>query len=315
MRIGVVGAGSMGSLFGGLLERAGNDVWLIDKRADHMDAVRANGLRMTYPGGEWLVPINATTDPAEPGPVDLIVFFTKSFNTLIAAQEAKPLLGPNTVALSLQNGLGNAEKIVEGLGAHRVIAGVTRIGATLQSPGHVDVTGPAANKGGGTSIGAWAKGVDRETVEHVAAAFDQANILVDVLDDVEAFIWGKLANAASMASLTAVTRLRVGGITGNENGLSLVTEIIDEIVCVAQAKGIALERDATLAAAKEIFAGIPEHTTSMSEDVRAGRRTEIGALNGAVVEEAKKLGIEVPVNRVIASLISLTEESYGKTVD
>lgn len=315
MRIAVIGAGSMGSLFGGLLARAGNDVWLIDKRADHMDAVLANGLLMTYPGGEWLVPINATTDPAEPGPVDLIVVFVKSFDTVIAAQEAKPLLGPDTVALSLQNGLGNPEKIVEGLGSSRVIAGVTRIGATLRAPGHVDVTEPAANKGGGTSIGAWARGVDRETVDQVAAIFDQANILVDVLDDVEAFIWGKLANAASMASLTAVTGLRVGGITGNENGLLLMTEIIDEIVCVAQAKGVALDRDATLAAAKGIFAGIPEHTTSMSEDVRARRRTEIGALNGAVVEEAEKLAIDVPVNRVIASLISLTEESYGKTVD
>lgn len=310
MRIAIVGAGSMGSLFGGLLARAGEDVWLVDKRADHMDAAREGGLRMTFPGGDWLVPMNATTDPSEPGAVDLIVFFVKSFDTLSAAREAKPLMGPDTRALSLQNGLGNPEKIAQGLGTERVIAGVTRIGAKLIGPGHIEITETAATKGGGTSIGAWANGVRRAAVDHVAEVFDRANILVDVLDDAEAFIWGKLANAASMASLTAVTRLRVGDVMESADGLALMTAIIEEIVTVGQAKGVALDRDVTLAQAKEIFVGIPEHSTSMAEDVLAGRRTEIGALNGAVVDEAEKLGVDVPVNRVIASLVRLIEESY-----
>lgn len=310
MRIALVGAGSMGSLFGGLLARAGEDVWLVDKRADHMDAVRENGLRMSFPGGEWRVPVNATTDPSEPGPVDLIVFFVKSFDTLQAAQEAAPLMGSETLALSLQNGLGNAEKIIEGLGTDRVIAGVTRIGAKLVAPGHVEITETAANKGGGTSVGAWKAGTQRSDVERIARVLDQANILTDVLDDAEVFIWGKLANAASMASLTAITHSRVGNVMASADGLALMTAIIDEIVAVANAKGIGLDRDTTLGEATKIFVGIPEHSTSMAEDVAAGRRTEIDALNGAVVEEAEKLGIDVPVNRVIASLVRLIEQNY-----
>lgn len=310
MRIAIVGSGSMGSLFGGLLARARHDVWLIDKRADHMEAVRSNGLRMTYPGGEWCVPINATTDPAEPGAVDLIVFFVKSFDTLIAAREAKPLLGPNTLALSLQNGLGNPEKIAAGLGMGRVIAGVTVIGATLMAPGHVEITPTATTKGGGTTIGAWAGGVAPKAVDDIAAVLDQASILTHMLDDVGVLIWTKLANAASMASLTAITRGRVGDIMESGDGHAMMTAIIDEIVTVANAKGIALDRQAIHAGANEIFSGMPEHSTSMAEDVLAGRRTEIGALNGAVVDEAEKLGVDVPVNRVIAGLVRLIEESY-----
>ena len=314
MRIAIVGAGSMGSLFGGLFARAGNDVWLVDKRADHIDAVRSNSLRMTFPGGEWSVPVNATTDPAEPGAVDLILFFVKSFDTFAAAQEAKPLLGLETIAMSLQNGLGNPEKIAEGLGIDRVIAGVTVIGATLVAPGHIEITPTATTKGGGTTIGPWLDGVDRNGVEDIAAVLDQAKVLTHVLDDVGVLIWTKLALAASMASLTAVSQLRVGGITSSKNGQSLMTEIIDEIVAVAQAKGIALDRDAILDQAKQTFAGIQDHTTSMSEDVRGQRRTEIGALNGAVVEEAEKLGVDAPVNRVMTRLIRLTEERYGETM-
>lgn len=316
MRIAVVGAGSMGSLFGGLLALAGEDVWLIDPRADHVEAVRANGLLMSHEGQEWRAPVHATTDPNEPGPVDLIIVMVKSFDTLAACEAARPLLGPKTIALSLQNGLGNPEKIAAGLGTSRVIAGVTELGANLEDPGHIELSGNVMNNtadnGGLTSIGAWQDGPARTEVEKIAACFEAANMRIAVRDDIEAFVWTKLAFAASMAPLTAITGLRVGGIIGNEGGRTLVKEIIDEIVAVATAKGVVLDRDAVQERAIATFTSIKEHTTSMAADVQALRRTEIGALSGGVVAEAERLGMDVPVNRVLAGLVGVIEQGYGE---
>lgn len=302
----------MGSLFGGLLALAGEDVWLIDPRADHVEAVRANGLLMSHEGQEWRAPAHATTDPNEPGPVDLIIVMVKSFDTLGACEAARPLLGPKTIALSLQNGLGNPEKIAAGLGTSRVIAGVTELGANLEAPGRIELSGNVMNKSGLTSIGAWQDGVTRGDVEKIAECFESANMAVDLRDDIESFVWSKLAFAASMAPLTAITGLRVGGVIAFEEGRALMTGIIDEIVTVAAAKGIALERDAVLERAVATFTDIAEHTPSMAADVQAERRTEIGALNGAVVEEAERLGIDAPVNRVISRLVRLIEQGYGQ---
>ncbi len=311
MRVAVVGAGSMGSLFGGMLALGGEDVWLVDPRADHMEAVRANGLVMTYGGEEWHAPVQATTDPGEPGAVDLIIVMVKSFDTLAAMEQARPLLCSGTIALSLQNGLGNPEKIAASLGMSRVVAGVTELGANLVAPAHIELSGNVMNKGGLTSIGAWQNGVSRAEVEKIAACFESANIRIDVLEDIEGFVWTKLAFAAAMAPLTAITGLKVGGVIGHDDGRALIAEIIGEIVTVAAAKGIVLERDDVLARAMETFAGIAEHTTSMAADVGVQRRTEIGALNGAVVEEAERLGIDAPVNRVVTRLVSLIEQGYG----
>lgn len=311
MRIAVVGAGSMGSLFGGMLALGGEDVWLVDPRADHIEAIRASGLLMTHEGQEWRAPVHATTDPGEPGTVDLVVVMVKSFDTSAAMAEARPLLGSETIALSLQNGLGNPEKITAGLGTSRVIAGVTELGANLVAPGHIELSGNVMNKGGLTSIGAWQGGVTSAEAEAVAACFESANMRMAVLDDIESFVWTKLAFAASMASLTAVTGLKVGGVIAQKEGRALMIGIIDEIVAVASAKGITLERDAVLERAMATFTSIAEHTTSMAADVQAGRRTEIGALNGAVVDEAERLGMDVPVNRVMTRLVRLIEQSYS----
>lgn len=312
MRIAVVGAGSMGSLFGGMLALGGQDVWLVDPRADHIAASRANGLLMTHGGEEWCAPVQATMDPSEPGTVDLIIVLVKSFDTASACEKARPLLGPKTIALSLQNGLGNPEKIAASLETSRVIAGVTELGANLVKPGHIELSGNVMNNSGLTSIGAWQDGVTRDDVERIAACFESANMNVEVRDDIEAFVWTKLAFAASMAPITAITSLKVGGVIAFEDGRALLVSVIDEIVAVAEAKGIALDRDAVLERAVDTFTNIAEHTPSMAADVQAKRRTEIGALNGGVVEEAERQGLDAPVNRVITQLVRLIEQGYAE---
>lgn len=312
MRIAVVGAGSMGSLFGGMLALGGEDVWLVDPRADHIEAVRSHGLLMTHGGEEWRAPVQATTDPSEPGAVDLIIVLVKSFDTASACEAARSLLGPKTVALSLQNGLGNPEKIAAGLGTPRVIAGVTELGANLEAPGHIELSGNVMNESGLTSIGAWKNGVPSAEVEKVAECFDSAGMRMAVLDNIEIFVWTKLAFAAAMAPLTAITGLKVGGVIGKAEGRDLVAGIVGEIVAVAAAKGIDLDRGAVLERAVDTFANIAEHTPSMAADVQAGRRTEVGALNGAVAEEAGRLGVDAPTNRVIAQLVGLIEQGYAE---
>lgn len=313
MRTAIVGAGAMGSLFSGLMALSGQDVWLVGHRASaHVEAIRAGGLRMTHPDGDRQVKLQVTIDPREVGPVDSVIFLTKAYSTAAAARHAAPLFGPATVAVTVQNGVGNAEAIRDALGPRPILAGVTNIGGNLLAPGTMNLTDAARRGGGGTWIGPFEGSATAAQMSAVAASLRQAGILVHEEADIALTIWRKMALACGMASIGSVGRLRVGTVLDTEEGVKLLHEIIGEIVAVAQAKGIALELKAALDYSFGTYEMSRQHVTSMAADVVAGRPTEIGAFNEAVVREGERLGVPVPVNRTMARLIRVIEGNYPR---
>jgi 2-dehydropantoate 2-reductase len=313
MRIAVVGAGAMGSLFAGLMALAGDDVWLVGYRqTDHVEAMKARGLGMTYGDDRRVARPRVTFDAREPGVMDALIFLTKTYSTDAAARGAKPMIGPETLLVSLQNGVGNAEAIMAAVGPARVVAGVTNIGATVTSPGEIKLTEGAYRGTGDTWMSGYANSAPAEQVEALAAQMRRATIQTHVSPDVDQVIWRKLALVAGMSSVTAVTRLRIGSVLEAEEGRTLLRDIIMEVAKIAAAKGIALDSATIVERCFATYNLSRGHITSMAADIVAGLPTEIGAFNEAVVREAEKIGMDAPVNRAMARLVRLVEGNYGR---
>ena len=192
MRIAVVGAGAMGSLFGGLLAEAGEDVVLVDIWEEHVRAINERGLHIKGVSGDRVVRVRATTKHAEVGVVDLVLFQVKSYATEKAIRDALPMIGERTVVLTLQNGLGNVEKIAAVVGRERVLAGTTAHGATVLGPGEI------YHAGRGPTVIGEVDGRITDRVKAIAATFNRAGIETEVTDNIMGAIWTKmLANVAS----------------------------------------------------------------------------------------------------------------------
>lgn len=308
MRWVMVGAGAMGSLFGGLLARAGEQVWLLDTWREHVDALNAGGLRIEDRTGcldheEIVVKVPAAVDPGEIGPVDCAVFFVKSYHTREAAGGARPLIGPGTTALTLQNGLGNLEALEAVLGAGRVVAGTTACGATLLGPGRIRFAGR-----GPTTVGEIAGG-STPRVDAIAAALNRAGLPAAVAPDIRSVIWGKVIVNAGINALTALTGLRNGELLEHPETRAVMQAAVREAAAVAAARGMTLPWPDPFGHVEAVAAMTAANRSSMLQDLDHGRRTEIDAINGAVVEEAAAAGVDAPVNAVLTALVKLREKA------
>ncbi len=303
MKVAVVGAGAMGSLFGGLLSAAGGDVCLLDVWPEHVQRLRERGLVIVRDGVERLIPIQAFTDLDRIGPVDLALIFVKHGQTAEAATTARRLCGENGVALTLQNGMGNAEIISRIMGPERVLCGTTAQGAMLLGPGRIQHSGE-----GKTVIGPWS-GAERSLAAEVAQFFSVSGIPTGTKEDIRPVLWAKLLANVGINAVTALTGIRNGQLLDLEPTRELVAAAVNEGVMVARALDIELAPDAL----ETVFA-IAEATgtnrSSMGQDVDARRRTEIGAINGYIVDRAREAGLEVPVNRTLTSLIQTLQAHY-----
>ena len=301
MRIGIFGAGAMGSLYGGLLAADGNEVWLVGRSPAHAAAIEAEGLRITHAGEERLVRPRASTDPAAVGAVELLMIWVKSHDTVAALEQAAPMIGPGTVVASFQNGLGNVEAIAARVPAERVVYGVSAIGGEIVAPGRLEVPDTTWDGTGMTWMGVLEGPSYR--LEPLRGVFAAAGIRTEVRSDIETIVWSKLALAAPMTALSALTRLSVGGVLADPELADLQRRMTAEVVAVAQAKGVPLALDEALRRSSETYEGVPEHLPSMLQDVLAGRPTEIDALAGAVAREAERVGVEAPLNDLLARLV------------
>ncbi len=311
MKVGIVGAGSMGSLFGGLLSEAGHDVWLVDVWRDHVDTVREHGLRMTCEGRERLARPQATTDPAEVGEADFVMFWCKGPSTPTAVADAAPLIGERTLACSLQNGLGNPEVIARAVPPGKIVYGVTEIGATIQQPGHIELT-PTAWEGGGATYVGTSDPASFGNAELVAEVLNGATINTTARRDVDAVVWGKLTVACPIAPAVAITRLPIGLISGFAEMEPLLAGICEEVVAVANASGIPLDAEASRRHAFEVWNAVGNHVASMGGDVLARRVTEIDTLNGAIGRQGRQVGVPTPFNDTMARLVRLIEAHYDE---
>ncbi|MCK4400565.1 2-dehydropantoate 2-reductase [Candidatus Bathyarchaeota archaeon] len=297
MRVAVVGAGAMGCLYGGHLAEAGVDVSLMDVWREHVDAINAKGLHMTGVSGDRVVHVPATIDPETVGEIDLMLLFVKSYDTAQAMRDSGPLIGGDTCVLTLQNGLGNLEAITEVVGAGRVLGGTTSHGSTLVGPGEIRHAGV-----GPTVIGTL-DGGSRSMAETAADMFNGAGLQTRVSGDVRGDIWGKVLVNLGINALTALTGLRNGQLLEIPELRLLMRLAVEEGMMVAEADGVDLSIIDHVAHVYEVAEATGANRSSMLQDVDRGRRTEIDALNGAVVGLGEKLGVETPVNRALTSLV------------
>ena len=298
MKIAIVGAGAMGSVYAGLLGDAGNEVWAIDPWEAHVAAIRDRGLRVEGASGDRTVRVAATSDPAGVGAVDLVVIATKSMHVRSAAESARSLLGPETVVLPIQNGLGSQEVVSEVLGDERVIVGVAGgFGASVIEPGHVHHHGMELVRLGEPNGPASAR------VERIAAAWRAAGFTVQAEDDVERVVWEKLICNACFSGTCTVLERTIGEVLDDPDAWSVASACAQEAHGVAVARGIALAFDDPIAYTAAFGARLRAARPSMLLDRLAGRRCEIDAINGAIPSRAAAVGLAAPVNATITALV------------
>jgi 2-dehydropantoate 2-reductase len=295
MRITVIGAGAMGGSYGGLLAVAGHEVSLIDAWPAHVDAINRDGLRVDGVRGEHRVRVPASTE-ASGQRADLAIVFVDADNTAAAAETAAKALAPDGCAITFQNGIGNVETLQGALGRERVLGGSSMCSAASRGPGHVALTHL-----GRTTIGE-TDGIARPRTEALAAALNGAGFETEVAPDVMAVIWEKFVLNCSINAIAATTGLRAGEIARLPELAAFQGRIIEEVMAVTVAKGIRLPTP-DLGAKIKAHGRRKFNKPSMLQHVEAGRRTEIDALNGALLREAAALGVATPCNEALVALL------------
>jgi len=303
MKTTIIGAGAMGGLFGGLLAEAGEDVWLFDVWAEHVGEMTRSGLHIEREGVVRSIPVRAASDPSQIRPAELVLLFVKSTQTRAAALVAREMAGPRGLFLTLQNGLGNGDTIAEVVDPSRVMAGTTAHGATLLGPGRIRHAGV-----GPTRIGMWAGG-DPLHAQRVAATLTGAGIETEAVEDVRSVVWDKLLVNVGINAITALTGIRNGQLLDLEATKELVRAAVDEAAAVANAAGVAVRQN-PVDHVFQVAKATGGNRSSMGQDVDHRRSTEIGAINGAVVREGRKHGVETPVNQALAALVETLQVHF-----
>lgn len=309
MKICVMGAGALGSAIGGTLAEAGSDVRLITSNQRHVDAINRSGLRLQDGESERVVRVPASVGCDGVGPADLIIILVKSFHTRQAIESALPLVGADTIVMSLQNGLGHEEVIAEVVGRRRVLAGKTYVGGVLLGPGHILV----GTRGKETLIGEL-DGPITPRVRAVAAEFTHAGLQTIVSDNILGTMWDKLLVNVATGALSGITQLPYGALYDVPELEACAVAAVTEAMAVAAAAGIALSirdpRDAWVKAAQGLP---PEFKASMLQSLEKGSITEIDFINGAVVRAGEKYGTPTPVNHTLVACIKGTERRMART--
>ena len=301
MRIAVVGAGAMGGSYGGMLAVAGEDVGLLDARSDHVAAIRADGLRVSGAFGEHVVRLPAADspeglEPADGAWADLVIVFTDTNATHEAARAADHLLAPEGCAITFQNGIGNVETLQQELGTARVLGGSSMCSALVEAPGHVVMT-----HRGPTSVGEL-DGRRTNRLERVVGALERAGFEVDVKNDINARIWTKFIINSAINALCATTGLRLGEVGRLPEMDALQDRVLDEAFALVRAKEIPIP-EADVRAGIKRSCRLKFSRPSMLQHVESARRTEIDAINGALVRESHKLGLAAPYNEALTALL------------
>lgn len=297
MKICMLGSGALGSTIGGQLAAAGLDVFFFDTWEAHISAMVNHGLKIIEPPSERVVKVRATTNCREIEPVDLVIILVKSFNTRAAIENALPIIGDKTMILSLQNGLGNEDILVDVVGKEGVISGKTYVGGVLLGPGEV----LAGIKGRQTYIGEL-DGTRTERISQVSELFNRAGLETIISDNIYGIIWYKLLINVATGALAAITGLTYGVLTGMENIIECATEAVAEAVAVAKASGVELPVKDPREIWDKATEGLPsDFKTSMLQDIEKGSRTEIDYINGSVVRLGEKYNIPTPVNKTLVT--------------
>jgi 2-dehydropantoate 2-reductase len=304
MKIAIVGSGAMGSLFGGMLALSGCDVVLYDIFREHVEKVAAEGLAIedAATGAVTVARPKASADPAAAEGADVLVIFVKSTATEEAAAQFAPRARKDAIVLTLQNGLGNEEILKRHFGSGRTAAGVTSQGATFLGPGRIRHAGK-----GPTHI-CMSDGRN-EKLAPLCRALDEAGFETHVSDDVASLVWSKLVINVGINALTALTNQPNGKLLESDDTRAIMADLVAEAVAIAGARGIPLTHADPLAVVFDVAGKTGANRSSMLQDFDRKRPSEIEVMNGAIVREAEKAGIAVPVNATITRLVRALEKA------
>ena len=309
MKTAILGAGALGCSIGSALAEAGLPVWLINRRADHVLAMRRHGLRVRVDGEDRVVSVAAATDPrqvqGEAGTMDLLVVLVKSFHTEEAMRSALGLIGPDTVVMSLQNGLGHEDVLGRLVGRDRVVAGKTYAGGVMLGPGHV----LRSLRGRETLIGELDGKLSPRVVE-IARTFDAAGVPTEAQGNILGTIWDKLFVNVATGALSAITRLDYGGLYATPAVEACALAAVEEAMRVARAQGVRVASVSAQQVWRKASEGLPsQFKASMLQSLEAGSVTEIDYVNGAVVEQGCRAGVPTPVNQTLVACVKGIERA------
>jgi 2-dehydropantoate 2-reductase len=298
MRIAVIGAGGVGGAFGAALATAGADVTFVARGA-HLNAIRSNGLRIEGERGETILnPASATDDPATIGPVDIVLFCVKLWDVETAGAAIKPLIGPDTAVIPLQNGIDAADRLIPILGAPAVMGGVAQISATIAAPGVIRQTGTFMRlifgelAGGHSTRGEAFRDLCRQ------AGFDATHS-----DHILTDLWSKFILLATNSAMTAATRSPLGKLREDPDIAPLFLRAAAEVAAVGRASGVILPEDAAEQTYRFTLNAPPAMMASMAHDLIKGNRIELPWLSGKVVALGKQLGVPTPVHEVLYAVL------------
>lgn len=298
MKIAVMGAGGVGGYFGGLLARAGEDVTFI-ARGGHLKAIRRSGLRVLSDlSGEFTVASPATDDVASVGAVDLVLHTVKMYHNEVAIPALTPMVGPDTVVLTLQNGVGNGPALADALGQGHVMVGAAFLSGRITAPGVVSQFGQF----GRVVFGEMAGGVT-DRGQRLLEVFGRAGWSVELSDNAPREVWQKFVYLTGAAGINAITQASYGEMRSVPETRDLIREAFAEIVDVTRASGVSLHDD-VLDRAMEALDGFPHDAmASLTRDFMDGNRVELEGLTGAVVRMGRELGVPTPVNDTVYALL------------
>lgn len=297
MKVAILGAGALGSVIGGLMAEQGIDVCLLDVNQAHIDAINADGLQLDTPEASRRIAIAAMRPEDCPKDIDLIILLTKIFHTEAALASVSHVIDAGACVLTIQNGLGNAERVAKVVPEGQILFGSTMIPGGFVAPGHVS-----------SQAQSWTKfkpflDTNIELAERIANALDAVGFAYAA--DADHHIWQKAAFNCAMNATCGLIAGPVGAISAKPEGVDLVYAIADEVVAVALAKGIKIAYEPVHAHLDVALAEHKKHKPSMLQDLEAGRGTEIEALCAEVVRQAQGVNVAVPLNTALATLITL----------
>jgi len=306
MKIAIVGTGAMGSVYAALFASAGHEIWAVDRWREHIDAMRARGLRLEGASGDRTVKLNATTDAREAGVCDLVILATKAMHVAQAAEAAKSLLGSETPVLSIQNGLGGPDTAANILGRERVMVGVVGgFGASMKAPGHAHHNGWELVR-----LGEFG-GPITPRLKNVEAVWSGAGFRVKVFDDIDQLVWEKLICNCAYSGPCGIAERTTGEVMEDADLSAVSAACATEAFAVARAKGVKLGFTDPVAYVRDFGSKIPHARPSVLLDLLAGRKSEIDVINGSIPRVGKDVGIAAPVNAAVTALVRAKERKLG----
>ncbi len=309
MKFCVVGPGAMGCLFAAYFQQAGFDVALLDHRPDRAALIASSGIVVEGVRGRHEVPVRVISDPTEADRPDAVLVCVKSYDTFEAGKTLRQIIDDDTPVITVQNGLGNVDALLQSLGGKgRIVAGITSQGATVLGPGHVRHAGE-----GDTFLGA-ASADSGDSLDKLLSCFDKAGFPASAVENIQDLIWSKLIVNVGINALTALTRLKNGEIAHHDGTLALMDHAVREAVALTEALGIRLVYSDPLGQVKKVAELTSGNVSSMLQDVLRNKRTEIDFINGAIVRQGEALGIPTPVNEFLTHLVRTMQETYDLQV-